>query len=187
LDSLATFFETLWGDGAGAAKIPEISEIPDDLLATTLTNNVPAYSHAKITRSSLPTEQLQRLPKVLERFKLFRLNQLATLQRRYQLPMAAVIKGSPWPMKPPVVEKWGDEFVIVDGAHRAYTAYLHGEDTLDVLLVENVSEPLPARPFRGWEDVSISTPKLDRVARYDGFQEKLFRPIAAALNQIAVA
>jgi hypothetical protein len=186
LDALSKFFDTVWNRQTASPRIPVILPVADENLVDALVTGVPAYAKATITRCHVPTNKLRRLPITLERFKLFRLNQLRALQLRHKIPNAAVIKGSPWPIKPPVVEKWDDALVVIDGAHRAYTAQARGEESIEVLLVERVSKPLPAESFSGWDPVEITTAKLDRTARYQAFQAEYFRPIAAALDRVAL-
>jgi hypothetical protein len=122
----------------------------------------------------------------LERFKLFRLNQLAALREKHHFPSAAVIEGSPWPIKPPVIEVGKDgKLVVVDGAHRAFAAYSRGAKELQALVVEGASMPLPATPTFGWDSVRILTQKVPRAERYNDFKPEFFRPIRAAFATLS--
>jgi len=185
LQGLASLFNGLWNSSQSArGRKPSVRVVSPDAMIDALVQGVPAYRRSAITYRSVELASLRRLPKTLERFKLFRLSQLRALQLHHAIPPAAIIEGSPWPIKPPVVEIWQNQFVVVDGAHRAYSAYQRGEKSIEVLIVENPGQPLPAQPFLGW-DVGITTAKLERAARYEQFQPEYFRPIRKALNRLA--
>lgn len=185
LAAFACLFDQLWNSTV-AIKGGNIafSPINPEKLANVLQTKVPVYQNSSITLCKVPVDKLMRMPLALERFKLSRLNQLNLLRQKYNLPSAAHIHGSPWPIKPPVIELHSDKMTVVDGAHRVYSAFSRGDEEIEVLLVENISTPLPADSFPGWDDIQILNTKLPRNERYSNFIDSHFRPIREAFSSL---
>jgi hypothetical protein len=140
-----------------------------------------------MAEEALAIDQLFRLPISLERFKLFRANQLESLRRRHRLPSCFRIKGSPWPCTPPVIERLPDQrLIVIDGAHRVYAAYSRGESKITAIVVDNPRYNVPARPSFGWEGIKISTSKLPRDQRYQELVSDQFRLIRSALADLTI-
>ncbi|MGV3659119.1 MAG: deaminase [Prosthecobacter sp.] len=186
LTGFHTLFNSLWSNENCQAGLKlSFTPIPSDKLINVLKNNVPAYAKANITLQTINIEGLARLPKALERFKIFRLHQLEVLQKKHNLPSAALIHGSPWPVKPPVVEIHEGTAVVVDGAHRVFSAFTRGQALIEALVVEGVSTPLPSKSFTSWDDVKIFNVKIEREQRYENFKPEHFRPIRHAFSLLA--
>jgi pyrimidine deaminase RibD-like protein len=186
LDGFARLFEAMWKESVSEqGKFPSIEPISYEKIIEILQEGVPMYADAHIEHSLVPVEDLSILPTYLERFKLFRLNLLAALKQRHDVPEPAVISGSPWPITPPVIEAQDDgRLVVLDGAHRAYSALQRGEKKLDAVVISGVREHLPATPLADWDEVEIITAKLPREKRYRDYRPELFRPIRSVLERV---
>lgn len=180
---------SLWANGIWkTAKIqpaynPEIHKLDSHQIAEALKRNIPQYVEAEIEVCEIEINQLKPLTTSLERFKLSRLNQVGILQERSH-SQAVLVKGSPWPIFPPVVEKLRDgKCVIVDGAHRVYWSLQRGLETIQVILVSGNITELPASPLDSWDEVSVRTEKLPRENRYKKFKPAAFREIRSVVSK----
>lgn len=184
LDALTHLFSTLWTAATPvAATPPQIASLDQATLRTILQTGVPAYQRATIELTKQRVTDLTLLPKSLERFKLFRLSQLQSLRERYSLPAAARIVGSPWAIVPPIVERRPDgTLVVIDGAHRVHTARSLSEPEIAVLLVSEVTQPLPARPQTDPDRIAIGFERMSRSERYDDLRPEFLRPIRSAFR-----
>lgn len=166
-----------------AAIVPIISKLDANQIAKALNVGIPQYANAELAVCEIKIDQLRPLAKSLERFKLFRLNQVSIFQDRFKME-SALIKGSPWPIFPPIVEELQDgKCVVVDGSHRVFSAMQRGLDTIPVILVSGDVGELPAVPLDSWDQVSIRTEKLPRETRYVEFNPRAFREIRSVVSQ----
>jgi pyrimidine deaminase RibD-like protein len=183
LGSLADYYDIVWKQAdKQAAKKPSFRTLPKEWLRNALIAGVPAYSGANIRLARVPEKDLILLPKSLERFKLFRLTQLAGLREEHNLPLSFAIDGSPWAVAPPVVEQRSEGLIVIDGAHRVYSAKDRNETELEVLLVEGVTAPLPAAPQFDRSAIKPFFERLKREDSYEGAREEFFRPIRRAFR-----
>jgi pyrimidine deaminase RibD-like protein len=163
---------------------PEIERLNPEKIASALQAEIPQYSVAQVKPFTIDPNCLKPLATCLERFKLFRLNQVAIFQEKFKTNFAA-IKGSPWPIFPPVIEQLADETcVIIDGTHRVFSAIQRGSDRMDVILVSGASPDLPAKPLDSWDDVKIHTQKMPREQRYREFNPNAFRSIRSVVSKL---
>ncbi len=184
LDAASHLFSLL-SDGQPRIEAirPELVSITEPQLTSILTRGVPAYATARMAFATVRPGDLTLLPRSLERFKLFRLAQLDDVRLHYQIPLAARIIGSPWPIVPPIVERrQGGQLVVIDGAHRVYSAETRGDQAIDVLLVSGVTAALPAKPQARKDLVKVGFERLPRSERYDDMRPEHFRPIRAAFQ-----
>ena len=188
LDGLIHLFETMWKESIiEYGRSPSLKILSYDEIIDALQKWVPMYADTHIQHSLVPIEDLLLLPISLERFKLFRLNLLAALKQRHGVQSPFVICGSPWPIIPPVIEAQDDgRLVVIDGAHRVFSAFRRSEKNLNALVVTGVRERLPATLVTGWDEGEIITAKVPRVRRYRDYQPSLFRPIRLALEKTVI-
>ncbi|OGF62804.1 hypothetical protein A2662_02750 [Candidatus Giovannonibacteria bacterium RIFCSPHIGHO2_01_FULL_45_33] len=79
---------------------------------------------------------------------------------------------------PPIVERHGKNFVIMDGIHRNYIAKQVGV-SLNAILAENISVPFPCG-MKNWEELSVISLKdkpADINERYFTLTKELFRDL----------
>jgi len=164
---------------------PRWRTLADDEVIGTLCKSIPAYNQATISRMKVAADKLTPLSISLERMKLARLRVLTLLLEQGVISPTGILIGSPWPVFPPVVEAQTDgSLVIIDGAHRVYSAIERGQDMIEVLVVRGVTMPLPATPLKNWDKVTIGTAKLPREIRYRDLKVEYFRPIRDALTSL---
>ncbi|MDQ0636434.1 pyrimidine deaminase RibD-like protein [Arthrobacter pascens] len=179
-------FEMEWDrslEGSGISGEVEIVPIPREDLIRAL-HGVSQYRHAEIEVQDFDMTTARPMTRSLERFKLARLRPLEGLVQLLGTE-AAAIKGSPWPITPPVIEITPSGPVVMDGTHRAYSAIQSGRPVLKAVVVKGVTEALPATPARDWDEVSPYLVKLPREQRYVDYKKENFRPIRYALAQLA--
>jgi pyrimidine deaminase RibD-like protein len=179
----------LWADDIWkAAQIkPAFKPVIDNLdpsdIAKALKRGIPQYANAELKVCEIKVDRLKPLTTSLERFKLFRLNQVGVFQQLFKTD-TAIIKGSPWPIFPPVVEQLQNgECVIIDGSHRVFSAMQRGVDMIQIILVTGNLMELPAIPLDSWDEVKLRTEKLPRDKRYKQFKPDAFRDIRSVVSK----
>jgi len=182
LNVLAEYFETFWQqcqNYPGAELVVETITL--EKLQAALTAAVPAYQDASFSVDEVDPMQLRPLTKCLNRFKLFRLQQVEVFLKQIAM-QSALIRGSPWPICLPIVEEMENgELVVIDGAHRVFAAISRGAERLMVVRVSNVQEKkLPGTPLDSWDSVRVLPGKVSRTDRYLNYDSAAFRPIAEA-------
>jgi len=79
---------------------------------------------------------------------------------------------------PPIIERLGPDYVIMDGIHRNYIAKQTGKPT-NVIIVENVALPFPCSA-RDWIEIrviSLAEKPKDPNERYFDHKRELFRDL----------
>ncbi len=80
---------------------------------------------------------------------------------------------------PPIVERHGADWIVMDGIHRMYITKQAGGLTINAILIENVSLPFPCWP-RKWSEVeiiSLADKPKDMNERYFDLKQELFRDL----------
>jgi hypothetical protein len=189
LELLSHDLERELGDevtGIRAERDPQIEPLTETELIASLHAGVSQYADADIAYEDLDVESLRPLTRYLERFKVFRAARLDALQLSYPSRfVGARIKGSPWPITPPVVELRKEGPVVIDGTHRAFMQLRRGKLSMPALVVRGVDDVLPARPLADWEGVTVFNAKLPRHRRYTDYRKENFRPIRPAFAAMA--
>jgi len=82
---------------------------------------------------------------------------------------------------PPVVEKWGSEYFLVDGLHRLLAAF-ETVDEVSVLCVHLSSPPpLPCEPV-SWEEVVVDSQQRPTSEVFQSYRPDYFRPVSRYFN-----
>ena len=154
-----------------------------DLIAALRT--VSQYANATMEIQDVDLTKVHPMTRNLERFKIARLRQLTLLTQTPGFELAAVVKGSPWPITPPVIEETpSGKLVIMDGTHRAYSAIENGNPMLKAIVVKGVTDELPATPVEDWNRVRSHMVKLPREQRYADYKKENFRLIRYAFARL---
>lgn len=85
----------------------------------------------------------------------------------------------------PVLEKWGDNYYLMDGNTRVTFCYRQGIENIHALVVEGVTQPLPAKGYYSPSDMIVTDKVVSGASRYDGFEKKYYRYIDAAFRDPA--
>jgi pyrimidine deaminase RibD-like protein len=186
-DLLKDWFETHWSNVSAPERLPvRIEEIDRNAIFAALRNYVPQYKNLRIGIETVKLKELRPATHVVELFKLFRISQFSSLRQRHNIPDLAIVRGTPWPLiNLPIVERLPNgQMVVIDGTHRCFSAFTHGNLSTQAIVVDNDNFDLPSQPHVGW-DLKVSPTKLPREHRYQNFEPTLFRPIRKALESLA--
>lgn len=83
---------------------------------------------------------------------------------------------------PPVVEKIGDNFYVIEGNTRLVFAYKNGIKRVKCIVVNGVSDPLPAVGNYNVKEVILSDKELIGEERYENFDYSNFRKIESSVR-----
>lgn len=183
LDRFAATFDASWsGATITAGHRPSIREMTLEEVAAILRAGVPAYREASVELLDIDLRELKFLSANVEWFKLIRVASTTRLRAAHSLPELAHIEGTSWTFIPPIVERTpSGELVIIDGTHRVFYALERGGYDGRVIVVDGVTDRLPAVPIAR-EDLTVTPERWDRARRYRGYDQNAFRPIRRALE-----
>ncbi len=183
IKAMEVFFQCAWKESHTHASFhPILQKIDPGQIAAALKKSVVQYVNAAVTVKEVNVAGLKPLATALERFKLFRLHQVALLQESFKSE-CVVIRGSPWAIFPPVVEVLPNgEQIVIDGAHRVFAANQRGRESVQAVVVSGAMADLPAKPLASWDDVKLKTAKLPRDQRYRDYKPENFRLIRTAIK-----
>ena len=119
---------------------------------------------------------LEEVPDIFKHFHIGNGNSLGSLGPYFAFGDTAQGEYAMACYIPPIVEKHGSDFVIMDGIHRNFIARQAGT-TVNSIVVSNVRIPFPCK-IHGWEDAKViplaeKPPKLEE--RYFDLNSELFR------------
>ncbi len=83
---------------------------------------------------------------------------------------------------PPVIEKIGDEYYVIEGNTRLIYAHKNGIKELKCIVVEGVSETLPSDGRYSIKEVILSDKEVIGEERYDNFDYTNFRKIESSVR-----
>lgn len=188
LEHVAALFEAEWEKGTSFcdAGLPDLVALGEEVLCNAL-RVIEWYRSASISLQDVNPASLLTLASVLEEFKLQRLEAAERLLEANKMPDGLLVRGSPWPITPVVVERQDDgRLVVVDGAHRVYLARQNRLSTMRTIVVDGVTAPLPGTPFPNWGHIFVANHKQERAERYGNYNKDYFRPIRAAFSKMAL-
>ena len=87
-------------------------------------------------------------------------------------------------ISPPVAERRNDKLYIIEGNTRCVYAYRHGIRKLKIVVVNNVTTPIPCDTNKTYKvsDVLISDTKITGENRYQKFDYSHFRHIEESIR-----
>jgi hypothetical protein len=182
LKAFERMFEADWQSLGGQAATPVTPRLvpisKDDLFATLRT--VRQYAEADFSITSIAPGSIARLTDEVEIFKLRRVASTLRILALSGVAEPVSIAGTPWGLFPPIVEDDGHgNLTLIDGVHRHHLS--RDQSSMPVVLVRNVSAPLPAKPVRG--SPRIVAGRSDRDDRYEAYDGRHFREIKKALEK----
>ncbi len=170
---------------ASPAPLPYAECQPSELFERL--RRVPQYRYAKFNMEQVElTPALLVLQQAVKEYKVLQIQQLVKELKEASCALFAPQKvlfpdGSDSILTPPVLERTGDQLVVIEGNTRVFHCYWHGESTISAVVVEDVEALLPAKPY------SLSNLKLTSATRTltDNFRDidrSLFRRIEEAVH-----
>ncbi len=182
--------------GSGGHSRPKLTLEEDDSnkLISLLKQGVHQYRDPKvkieIQQVSLKQETDQAVKMIVRRVRSYKYRQiahLAVLYEKYGIPFckpAKIMADGQYvsSVTPPVMEKWGNNLVVIEGNTRVFYLNRMGVDSLYSLVVNNIADhPLPGRPINPREAL-LSTYQLPHEERISEFNYENFRSIEGAVR-----
>jgi hypothetical protein len=152
-----------------------------------LRQHVAPYAQTKMSMETVPIERLISLSKLVRGYKYQQISALYRLfsQSELQLFEPAQVSyghGLETIVTPPVVEKSGDHFILVQGTTRALYCHKRGVSQIRCLVVNGPSAPLPAQLRVPLLRVLIGGRTLTTRDRYGQDIDKDYRRIEFATH-----
>lgn len=139
-----------------------------------------------ITQETLPVSRLIPLSRCVVWRRLFRARELLEATTRAgaapYVPLLAEVGDKCRLVIPPVVERWNDDFYVIDGTHRLVAAMRHGLHEVSVIVVAGDElPPLPCTPGI-WDDIATTTTQMPLEVVLPGVDRRHFRPVTIFCN-----
>lgn len=166
--ALNRFFDALWELSTEADLLEKIanSEVESHLRA------IKQYSNASVHHGVVDINEIRPLHRYLD---LHRLNSVASLTARMERhrisihsPVRIRSSVSSRIVTPPLVEKHGSEFYLIDGLHRCYYLRQRKVREVAVFVIEGAEQPTPGLPWT-WNDLVV-LPEVN-CSREDNFNQ----------------
>lgn len=175
-------FKNCFHDDFTKINSPIVQECDEDELFEKLAQ-VPQYSSSKV-KFSLIEINISDLILMTNQVRGFKYRQIESLFDAYneheiQLfkPSKLIFNGGETHITPPVVEKHGDSYIVVEGNTRVTYCCKNNITKIIVVLVEGVTEFLPSTGRFNASEMLISDKEVKGGNRYNNFDYNLFRKI----------
>ena len=166
-----------------------IEAINEQKIIDLLQSNVEQYRKAKICFQSIKLDDILFMNPFIRALKYRQIQQMFDLYGSLDIDKfsSASLRfpdGKESVIGPPVVEKHGGKYYLIEGNTRCIYAYRHGIKSLKMVVVEGVEAQLPCKIDHIYNNhqVLISDQKLEAEGRYSEFNKQLFRHIEAGLR-----
>ncbi|NRR31883.1 patatin-like phospholipase family protein [Oxalobacteraceae bacterium] len=175
-------------NGSAESNKIKISSISENLVFDKL-RHVSQYrgSNVEMRFDRIPLDKLGSLSAYAREFKLLNINLLYKLFKQAGLepfgPAMIEFESGSSIITPPVVEKVGDEYILIEGTTRAMFSRLNGIDRLPCVVVENVNHPLPAKVYE-FKNLRVTGREMPVDDRYGDFDYNSFRHIEGTMHTI---
>jgi len=175
--------------GIGEKDVRLQSHPPEELIEL-LKKNVWQYTQpeVQIEAEEIPVENVELITRYVRSYKYRQIAYLAEAYEVAGIPFfatAAVLSGSDQIsiVTPPVLEKYGNHLVAIEGNTRVLYCLRNGISRLNCFIVQGVKEPLPGRPVDP-RRVVLSTQRMQPKERMEGFNYDRFRSIEGAVRPV---
>lgn len=133
-----------------------------------------------------PTPTVRLIVQRIRSFKYRQMESLATIYRRFDLPLgmpADIYAGDVHvsTVTPPVLERWGDELVAIEGNTRIFYLDRQGAEKMPALVVSGVNAALPGTPVEVGKAL-LATYQMSPAERMNDFRYENFRSIEGAVR-----
>lgn len=173
------------------ARVPHLEAMRDDELVSMM-RSVTHYASAavKVEIRSVDLSDVWCLARTVPEFKFRQTECLEQLYAAAELELfhparLVMLDGRGSPVLPPVLENSGGRLCTILGASRLTYCRDRGIARVKALVVEGVTQPLPAKNPVRLERVRIVARGMSREQRYDDFLPELFRPIERSVRRDA--
>jgi len=187
IDLLREKINTEWDNvNSSADKLNYINCSDTDL--TNKLRNVWQYKNAKFTLDNIEVnDNIFTMSDSVKEYKVSQIksiiNQLSTLGKDVMaVYQVTLVDGSTSIITPPVVEKIGDRYYVIDGNARLFYYFNKGIPFIKAVVVENVSQGLPSQQSNPISKVRLTSLTRTLSQNYQGLDESKFRHIEEAVH-----
>ena len=146
------------------------------------------YENAELKFETVDLEDLYFINPYIRALKYKQIDKLYELYEKKNIaPFTAAalyFNGKESLIGPPVAERHNGKLHIIEGNTRCVYAYRHGIRKLQILVVDNVTAPIPCDTKKTYKisDILISDKKITAGNRYSNFDYSLFRHIEESIR-----
>ncbi len=164
----------------------------DNLELQHLLKTVKQYNNpnVQITIQEMNVSDLIFITKYVRGFKYRQIQNLFELYTQFGIEYFApaklnLLNGKYTLITPPVIEKIGNSYYVVEGNTRLTYSYRNGIKTVKCVVIEGVSDPLPSKGSFFVKEILLSDKQMIGDERYDEFDYNKFRKIEKAIRNPA--
>jgi NTE family protein len=189
LAALMDRLRVLWRQGTPHNTVarPEFEIVEWRVVEAALRAHVVQYRQSAISLQSVEVSKILPLTHYLTVAGFRRAEALAELCKqtggRLFDPMR--VRNSSWFLAPPVIEMVNGRLALIAGTHRVYHCRNHGIATINAILVQGASDPLPAKVCQNWDAVLPLSCHVGRDERYKQYDASRWRDIRSAWAAVA--
>jgi len=167
---------------------PSIELVEDEVLIREI-RNVNQYNKPSVNLSmqELNVTDLTFLNKYIRAYKYRQIETIFNTFRKSGIDFfnsaKLILKNDKYTLiTPPVVERIGDKFYVIEGNTRLVFAYKNGINKVKCIVVNGVTDPLPADGRFNVKEVILSDKELIGEERYINFDYSNFRKIESSVR-----
>lgn len=171
-----------------ANYVPKVSRQKIETVVGTLKSDIPQYRSPSVVISyaTVSTRKLKLISKYTRDYKYTQISNWQHLYKKAGLKCFEAFRvrlkdGTFTIATPPVVEKHGKDYVVIEGNTRATLFYKQKIKKFPCLLITGVTDALPSVPLP-IKQVLLSKRELPPTERMRDFDFALFRPIEKAMH-----
>ncbi|WP_457934665.1 patatin-like phospholipase family protein [Pseudoalteromonas sp. SCSIO 43210] len=165
-----------------------IESIPPEQVFEKL-KEISQYKNSTFTLESVSlSDKLMTLDLHVKEYKLAQVALLASIFKKANIALfsPATFKtslGVNSIITPPIIEKVGSEFVIIEGHTRFYYALKNNIHSIKAIIINGVTGILPAKP-RAISMLNLVSDTLDKSELFDNFDNNQMRPIESVMHPV---
>ncbi len=179
-----------WAPKGESQCVPTIERVSEEDVLRRLAM-VRQYGHPSVSMAyqNVKLASLISLTRFVREFKTRQISPFIDLLTKNNLDLFApsavrLADGGLSVIGPPVLEKSGSDYILIEGTTRAVYCRDHGIDEIRCVVVDGVREPLPSREMLPIGRVRMSGRHIPIGDRYDGFNHTHFRHIEESLRPL---
>jgi len=171
-----------------ASSVIELTSVDSKVIFDKL-KNVHQYRNAEFKCEDVPVSgDLLTLDLHVKEYKLLQVAHLFEMYRDFKVAEFSAARfesslGGSSIVTPPVLERIGNDLIIIEGHTRFYYALRNGISSIKSVIVERVGSPLPAIP-RPLSTLNLASDTIIFQNQFDGLNSSCVRNIEQALHPI---
>lgn len=144
--------------------------------------------HVRLKYEKIVLEDITFLTKYVVGYKYRQIQNIINLYQSNEIelfqPISIILKGNKESIvSPPIVEKIGEKYYLIEGNTRVTYLYKNGYKDAYFIVIENVNEELPSSGRFKANEILITDKKKIGDERYDDFNHDKYRGIEAAIRE----